>query len=157
MSSQIGELRPINGWDRLASFGHGTPENFNGFHVLVSLLHQRRSTEVNQTLHGVWRSPGLVHYIYIFGGSCPVTDFCQVQTRFASKSCFLLCWQRYCTALEQWASAKLCGVVWGMELLSLLVIFNRRRHLYSEGGHHVGHRPYSIVCFSCVFWFSFAL
>ena len=23
---------------------------------------------------------------------------------------FLLYWQRYCTALEQWASAKLCGV-----------------------------------------------
>jgi len=29
----------------------------------------------------------------------------------ASKSCVLLYWQRYCTALEQWASAKLCGVV----------------------------------------------
>ena len=26
---------------------------------------------------------------------------------FASKSCILLYWQRYCTALEQWASAKL--------------------------------------------------
>jgi len=24
---------------------------------------------------------------------------------------------------------------------SLLVIFNRWHHLYSEGGHHVGHRP----------------
>jgi len=25
--------------------------------------------------------------------------------------------------------------------LSLLVIFNTGRHLYSEGGHHVEHRP----------------
>jgi len=25
--------------------------------------------------------------------------------------------------------------------LSFLVIFNRVRHVYSEGGHHVSHRP----------------
>jgi len=29
-------------------------------------------------------------------------------------SCVLLYWQRYCTELEQWVSAKLCGVVWGI-------------------------------------------
>ena len=29
----------------------------------------------------------------------------------------------------------------GIMELSLLIIFNRGRHLYSEGGHHVGHRP----------------
>jgi len=57
----------------------GTPANFNGFRVLASLLQRRRSTEANQTLHDVWLSPALVHYIYIFGGSCPVTEFCQVQ------------------------------------------------------------------------------
>jgi len=33
----------------------------------------------NQTLRDVWPSPGLIHYIYIFVGSCPVTEFCQVQ------------------------------------------------------------------------------
>jgi len=59
----------------------GTPANFKGFRVLASLLcpYRRRSTEANQTLHDVWPSPGLVHYMYIFGGSCPVTEFCQVQ------------------------------------------------------------------------------
>jgi len=57
----------------------GTPAHFNGFRVLASLLQRRRSTEANQTLHDVWPSPGLLHYIYIFGGSCPVTEFCQVQ------------------------------------------------------------------------------
>jgi len=31
----------------------GTPANFNWFRVLVSLLHRRRSTEANQTLHDV--------------------------------------------------------------------------------------------------------
>jgi len=48
----------------------GTPANFNGFRVLSSLLHRHHSTDANQTLHDVWPSPGLVHYIYIFGGSC---------------------------------------------------------------------------------------
>jgi len=51
----------------------GIPANFSGFRVLASLLHRRRLTKVNQTLHYVWLSPGLVHYVglYIFGGSCP--------------------------------------------------------------------------------------
>jgi len=57
----------------------GTPANFYGFRVLPSLLQRRRSPEANQTLHGVWSSPGLVHCIYIFGGSCPLTEFCPMQ------------------------------------------------------------------------------
>jgi len=57
----------------------GTPANFNGFRVLASLVQRRRSLEANQTLHDVWPSPGLVHYKYTFGGSCPLTEFCQVQ------------------------------------------------------------------------------
>jgi len=57
----------------------GTPANSNGFRDLPSLLQRRRSPEVNQTLHDVWPSPGLVHYIYIFGGSCPLTEFCPVK------------------------------------------------------------------------------
>jgi len=57
----------------------GTPANFNGFRVMASLLHRRRSTEVNQPLHDVWLSPELVHYIYTFGGSCPLTEFRHMQ------------------------------------------------------------------------------
>jgi len=49
----------------------GAPANFNEFRILASLLHRRRSMEVNQTLHEVWPSPALVHCIYIFGGSLP--------------------------------------------------------------------------------------
>ena len=49
----------------------GTPANFNRFRVLASLLQRRRSPEANQTSHDLWSSPGLVHYIYIFGGFCP--------------------------------------------------------------------------------------
>jgi len=57
----------------------GTPATFNGSPVSAALLHRHRTTEVNQTLHGVWPSPALVHYIYISGCSCPLTEFCQVQ------------------------------------------------------------------------------
>ena len=83
----------------------GTPANFNGFRVLPSLLQRRRSTEVNQTLHDVWPSPGLLHH-----GCCPLAEFWQGKIHFVPKSCVLLYWQRYSTALEQWASDKLCGV-----------------------------------------------
>jgi len=98
--------------------------NFNGFRVFPSLLQRRRSTEVNQTLHDVWPSPGLVYYVYIFGGSCPLMDFVLCKIHLTSKSCVLLFWQRYCTARQQRASAKL---IQGMDLLN----FRRGRHLYS--------------------------
>jgi len=57
----------------------GTPENFNGFRVLASLLQRWRSTEVNQTLHDVWSSPALLHLYTFLGSSCPLTEFCQLQ------------------------------------------------------------------------------
>jgi len=80
----------------------GTPANFKRFCILASLLHQRQSTDINQTLHDVWPSPELVHYIYISRGCCPLTEFDRCKIHFASKSCILLYWLRYCTALEQW-------------------------------------------------------
>jgi len=79
-------------------------------------------------LHDLWSSLGLVHYIYILG-VCLLTEFCQVQIQFASKSCVLLYWQLYCTTLQHQASAKRCAVVQGMELQN----FRRGRHLYSAG------------------------
>ena len=57
LNSNISSTRPHN----MVNFGRlaaeigwqvwGTPANFNGFRVLALLLHRRRSTEVNQTLH----------------------------------------------------------------------------------------------------------
>jgi len=57
----------------------GTPANFNAFRVLASLLYQLCLTEVNQTLQDVWPSHVLIHYMYIFWGSMPLTEFCHVQ------------------------------------------------------------------------------
>ena len=89
----------------------GIPANFNGFRVLASLLQRRRSTEANQTLHNVWPLPALVDHIYIFGGCCSVTEFCQVQNSL----CVLQVLRspiRSVTGrqVKQWPRAKLCGV-----------------------------------------------
>jgi len=99
----------------------GTPVNFNGFRVLASLLQRRRSTEANQTSHDVWPSPGLVHHIYIFGGSCPVTEFCQVQNS--------LC-------VQVLRSTILAAFLHGTRVVGVrknFVALSRGRHLYSAG------------------------
>jgi len=59
----------------------GTPANFNGFRVLASLLYtnvtQRRSTKLCTMFSCLLGWYAI--YIYIFGGSCHLTEFCQVQ------------------------------------------------------------------------------
>jgi len=114
----------------------GTPANFNGFCVLAALLQRRRSTEANQTLHGVWPSHGLVHYIYIFGGSCPVTEFCQVQNSLSIlqvlRSCILV--------------ALLHGT-WAVGASQTLRRWAQGGASYiRQGDHHVGHWPHSSCC-----------
>jgi len=71
----------------IVSLVWGTPGSLNGFRVLATLLQRRRSTEVNQTLRDVWPSPGLVRYIYTFGISCPLMDFCHVQNSLCVHLC----------------------------------------------------------------------
>jgi len=87
-----------------------TPANLNGLRVLASLLHRRRSPEANQTLHDVWSSHGLVHYIH-FRGLLPLAEYCPVQNWLylqVLRSPILAA--LYCTTLQQRASAKLRGV-----------------------------------------------
>jgi len=49
--------------------------------------------------------------VYTFWGLLPPQrNFARCKIYFASKCFVLLYWQRYCTALEHWASAKVCGV-----------------------------------------------
>jgi len=137
LNRNISSICPYN----MANFGPVTAEigsgvwstlgNFNGFRVLASLLQRRRATEVIHTLHDVWRSPGLVQYIYIRGFLPPYGILSGAVFTLRPMSCILLHWQRYCTVLQQRAFAKLCGVVGlqGMELRN----FRRGRHLYSTG------------------------
>ena len=136
MSSQYGGLRPTSGWDRLVSLGHG-------FHIMALLLHRHHSTEVNQTLHYVWQSPALVHYLYIFGGLCSLAEFCHVEDSLCVQ---VLRSPILAALLDGTRAVGVSQTLWrgtrnGITEFSLLVIFNRGRHLSSEGGHHVGHRP----------------
>jgi len=59
----------------IGSLVWGTPANFNRFRIMALLLHRRRWTEVNQTLHDVWPSPGLVHCILHFRELLPRSAF----------------------------------------------------------------------------------
>ena len=87
----------------------------------------------------------LTHGVYIhIRGLLPWRNFARCKINFTSKSCVLLHWQRYCTALQQRASAKLCGVVQGMELHN----FRRRRHLYSAGRPSRWALAYILVIFN---------
>jgi len=118
MSSQYGKLGQLAA--EICWRVWGTPANFNGFRVLALLLQRYRSTEANQTLHDVWPSPGLGHYIYTFGGSCPITEFCQVQNS--------LCVQvlrSYISSVAAWHLSS--GRQPNFAALS------RERHLYSVG------------------------
>ena len=63
----------------ISSLVWGTTANFNGFRVLASLLQRHRSTKKPTKLCTMFGRL-LVHYIFIFGGSCPVTEFYQVQS-----------------------------------------------------------------------------
>jgi len=126
MSSQYGELQPANGWDWLV---WGTPANFNRFCILVWLLQQRRLLETNQTLHDALPSPGLVHYICIFGGSCPLTEFCQVQNS--------LCVQILCSPI-------LAALLHGTRAVGNSQTLRRSADgttYIRQGSPHVGHWP----------------
>jgi len=77
----------------------------------VTLIQDTKSTQKFLSAHHSTTLP-----LALF---CAVTLYIHFAIRkihFLSKSCVLLCWQRYCTALEQCASAKFCGVRQGMEL-----------------------------------------
>jgi len=102
----------------------GTPANFNEFRVLASLLQRRRSSEANQTLHDVWPSPGLLHYMH-FRGLLPPDGI----SPGANSLCVQVLRSSILAALLHGTPAKLCCVVQGMELRK----FCRGRHVYSAG------------------------
>jgi len=128
ISPQYGELRPISGWDRFTSLGH-----LSKFQRISCLGFVTAVTSVtggqpnfSQSLAISWTGTLWIH----FRGCCPLTEFCQVQNS--------LCVQALrshrigsvkSTALQQRASAKLCGVVQVMELRN----FRSGRNLCSAG------------------------
>jgi len=85
-----------------------------------------------------WAGTLYVH----FEGSCPLTEFCQVQNSL----CVQVLHSRILAALlHDTRAAGVSQTLWhgtrnGITELSRLVIFNRGLCVYSKGGRHVGHR-----------------
>jgi len=128
MSSQYGKLRPTSGWNLLASLGH--PSKFHrvshlGF-VTAATSFTKGQPNFARCLAIFWAG---TLYIYIFGGSWPLTEFRHVQNSL----CIQVLLSPVLAALLQGTpaagSAKLCGMVQGMELRN----FCRKRHPYSAG------------------------
>ena len=117
MSWQYSELRPTNGWDQLASLGHSSKFQ------RVSRL--GFATAVTSVIGG---QPNLARCLTVSWAGTLYIDRILPGAKFTlrPKSCILLYWQRYCTALKQRVWAEMCSVLQGMELRNFL----RGCHLY---------------------------
>jgi len=115
----------------------GTPANFNGFRVLALLLQRRRSSEANQTLNDVWPSPGMVHYIYIFRGFCPLTELPGIIFTLRSSSAFSYIGS--VTARHSTTGRQPNFAAWYKEWN--YGTFADGATYIRPGNHHVGHRP----------------
>jgi len=101
---------------------------WSGSHLIhVSLGPSEFST---QTAHYIYT------FIYIFGGSCLLTEFCQLQLALHPSLAFSYIGSitaRHCSSGRQ----PNCGVVQGMKLWN----FHKGATYIRLGSHHVGHRP----------------
>jgi len=129
MFLQYGELRPTNGWDQFTILGQGHLIKFQRL-LLVGFVTAATSLNKGQPNFARCLDVFCAGTLYTFSGAlAPWWNFSTCKIHFTSKSCVLLYWQHYCTALLQRVSAILCGMVQGMELWN----FRRRHHLYSAG------------------------
>jgi len=138
MSSQYGELRPTSGWDRLASLGHPSKfQRVSRFGFVTA------ATSLNRSQPNFARCFGRLlgwYTIYTFSGAlAPWRNFAMCKIHFtSSKSCVLVYWQRYCTALQQPASPiDLPFGLWleWAEGCANSIVFARWRQCALVGGH----------------------
>jgi len=115
MFSQYGELRPTSSWDRLAGLGH--PNTFQqvsrlGFVTAATVLNGSQPNFA-RCLAVCWAGILHIHFWRLLPPNriLPCAKF----TLHPSLALSYF-WQHYCMALEQWASAKPCGIQRGMEL-----------------------------------------
>jgi len=108
MSSQYGELRPTSGWDQFGSLEQ--PSKLQRVSRLgsVTAAASLNGSQPNfaRCLAVSW--VGTRHYTFS-GVLAPLRNFARCKIQFAFKSCAVVFW-RYCMALQQRASANLCGV-----------------------------------------------
>ena len=114
-------------------------------------MQRRRSLEANETLHDVWPPGGCT--IYVFRGSCLLTEFCEVHARFPLRRSlafsyigsitarhssserlpkFAACYKEWnCTTFAEGASAHSAGRPSRWALAHILVLsFSPRIGLY---------------------------
>jgi len=133
--ANFGPLTAETGWQIW-----DTPANFNGFRVLPSLPQRRRWAKVNQILHDVWPYPELVYYIYIFGGFCPLMEFCPVQNSLYIPSLPFSCFGSVRPTARHSSSGHQPNFAawykeWNYGTSAEGATYIR------QDGHHVGHRP----------------
>jgi len=112
----------------------GTPANFNFFvsrlHYCSNVAHQRGGQpNFARSLAVSWAGTLYIHFRGLLPPPPLRWNYAWCKIDCTPKSCVLLYLQCYCTALQQWTSAKLCGVVQGMKLLNIC----RGYHLYLAG------------------------
>jgi len=148
LNSNIFSTCPHNsGWDRLASLGHPSKlQRVSSRFGFVTAATSLNGSQPNfaRCLAVSWA--GTFWHIPL-GGSCLLTELCHVQISLCVQV-LRSPWQRYCTALQQLASAKLCGVVQRMELRN----FRRRCHLYSAGRPSRWASAHILVCIRLCHW-----
>ena len=95
--------------------------------------------QANQTLHDVWPSPALVHYICTFGGSV-APDGILPDAKFTLRPCLAFCYigsvrptVKHCSSGRQPNFAAWCQE-WNYRTFAEGATYTR------QGGHHVGHR-----------------
>jgi len=131
----------------------GTQQISTGFATWVhycTYITQRRSTNLCRMFGRLLGSTLCVHFRGLLspGEILPC----------ASKSCVLLYWQRYCTALEQRPSAKLCDVVQGMEWYTrngITELSQRAPPIFSWAAITFGIGPHSSCYSHCDFAWTF--
>ena len=99
VSPQHDELRPTNGWDRFGCLGH--PSKFQRVSRLAFVTTATSLTggQPNFARCLAVSCAGTL-YIYTFSGAlAPWRNFVRCKIHFTFKSCVLLYWQHYCTAI----------------------------------------------------------
>ena len=92
-------------------------------------MHRRRSTEVNQTLHDVWPSSGLVHLYIHYRGLLPLTELSQAQNLLG---------------VQILRSPILAALLHGTRAVGVSQTLRRSAEgatYIRHGAHQVGHRP----------------
>jgi len=132
MSSQYGELRPTNGWDRLGSLGHARKfQQVSRLGVVTAPTSFNRGQSKFAQCLAVSRTG---HCIYISGRSCPLTDFWQSIRGFTTMRYINLRFT-YLLCVQIWRSPILAALLHGTRALDIsqTATFSRGHHLYLAG------------------------